>query len=202
VRHSLPSCVALRALTIAAATIVALASACGAPSHDDAPAAVAVERPLASKPSLTKRSLALEMFPCSRCHENVDMPFPSGNPGPHRSMRSEHMEDLWRCDVCHALEYMDELRLVTGERITFDESHRMCGQCHGDNFKDWKRGIHGKTVGSWRDGERHRFTCTDCHDAHAPKPDSMIALPGPYKPPLLIDKGHLADGQKDNGRHE
>jgi hypothetical protein len=184
VRHS---------VLLLSALIALLGASCGESSSDAAPTAD-VDKPAASEPTLTERTLALEMFPCSRCHEAVDLPFPTGQLGPHRAMRSQHMEDLWRCDVCHALEYMDELRLVTGERITFNQSHRMCGQCHGDNYRDWKMGIHGKTVGSWGVGKRHRFTCTDCHDAHAPKPDSVVALPGPFKPRLLIPKHPTEEG--------
>jgi len=42
-----------------------------------------------------------------------------------------------------------------------------CGQCHGDKYRDWRAGIHGKRVGQW-DGEKSYFLCVNCHNPHSP----------------------------------
>jgi hypothetical protein len=52
--------------------------------------------------------------------------------------------------------------------VPFTESYRLCGQCHGDKFRDWRGGIHGKRVGMW-DGAKTYFLCVNCHNPHSPR---------------------------------
>jgi hypothetical protein len=59
------------------------------------------------------------------------------------------------------------LRLASGATVPFTESYRLCGQCHGDKFRDWRAGIHGKRVGSW-DGAKTYLLCVSCHNPHSP----------------------------------
>ena len=41
------------------------------------------------------------------------------------------------------------LHLASGERVPFDESYRLCGQCHGEKQRDWRAGVHGRRTGEW-----------------------------------------------------
>ena len=43
----------------------------------------------------------------------------------------------------------DQLHLASGEPVPFDESYRLCGQCHGEKYRDWRAGVHGRRVGEW-----------------------------------------------------
>ena len=71
--------------------------------------------------------------------------------------------------------------LLNGEVIPFDESYRLCGQCHGSVYKDWKLGIHGRRVGQW-DGNKLYLLCAHCHDPHNPKFRKIPGLPTPQSP--------------------
>jgi hypothetical protein len=75
-------------------------------------------------------------------------------------------EHRW-CLDCHDLQNRDRLRLASGATIPFTESYRLCGQCHGDKFRDWRLGIHGKRVGQW-DGAKTYLLCVSCHNPHSP----------------------------------
>ena len=59
------------------------------------------------------------------------------------------------------------LRLASGDTVPFTESYRLCGQCHGDKFRDWRLGVHGKRIGRW-DGQKVYFLCVNCHNPHTP----------------------------------
>ena len=56
------------------------------------------------------------------------------------------------------------LRLANGTLVPFEESYRLCGQCHGDKYRDWRAGVHGRRVGSWN-GEKQYLLCVHCHDS-------------------------------------
>jgi formate-dependent nitrite reductase cytochrome c552 subunit len=76
---------------------------------------------------------------------------------------------------------MDRLRLAGGEEIKFEESHMVCGQCHGNVYNDWKKGIHGKRTGSWN-GKKEYFLCVHCHDPHSPPFRALKPEPPPVSP--------------------
>ncbi len=150
--------------------------------------------PLAAKPVLviSKRAGSIRQFPCMKCHNKVTpralkMPLT----GKHEGMTFKHYEDVVACYTCHDKGNMDRLRLLAGPFVSFDESYKVCGQCHGEKLRDWKIGAHGKHVGSWA-AERHRYSCTDCHDPHKPGPIKVKALPAPTFPRMGIPRtgGH------------
>jgi hypothetical protein len=125
------------------------------------------------------------IFPCSECHadmevnterrELVDM---------HDDIVLNHgPEDRW-CLDCHNAGDRDHLRLVNGALIGFDESYKLCGQCHGTIFRDWKEGIHGRRRGYW-DGAKEYLLCAHCHNPHAPKFQALKPLPPPVRPQFL-----------------
>jgi Doubled CXXCH motif (Paired_CXXCH_1) len=122
------------------------------------------------------------IFPCSQCHTHM-------KPNPLRRTLTENHTDIvlhhaegqrW-CTDCHNLENRDKLRLVSGELIDFTESYRLCGQCHGDKFRDWKVGVHGKRTGNWN-GDKQYLLCVHCHNPHDPKFKALKPLPPPERP--------------------
>ena len=62
---------------------------------------------------------------------------------------------------------MNSLKSLTGEKIDFDRSYKLCSQCHQNEFKDWKGGAHGKRLESWA-SPRASMTCVNCHNPHSP----------------------------------
>ncbi len=122
------------------------------------------------------------IFPCSQCHKEM-------TPNPkRRELKDEHTNIVlnhaqgqrW-CLDCHDTANRDKLRLVSGEKIDFSESYRLCGQCHGDKFRDWKVGVHGKRTGEWN-GKKQYLLCAHCHNPHDPRFKPLKPLPPPVRP--------------------
>ncbi|MBT7766848.1 MAG: hypothetical protein HN730_06800, partial [Bdellovibrionales bacterium] len=101
--------------------------------------------------------------------------------GNHEELALKHMKRINQCTVCHSDSNSDQLKLLNGTTISFDQSHLVCIQCHGEKGSDWRRGIHGKQVGSWKD-DKIRLLCSDCHNAHDPKFKQFVADPPPVRP--------------------
>jgi hypothetical protein len=108
------------------------------------------------------------IFPCMQCHQDMkdrkrrELSFHDEQ----QSVFDHDKEHRW-CLDCHDYENRDVLRLASGEQVPFTESYRLCGQCHGDKFRDWRGGVHGKRVGQWN-GEKTYFLCVNCHNPHSP----------------------------------
>lgn len=109
------------------------------------------------------------IYPCSQCHEG-----PGDRTrrqlGFHEEIQAafDHDAEHRWCLDCHDNEKRDVLHLSSGDPVPFTESYRLCGQCHGDKYRDWRFGIHGKRIGQW-DGEKTYFLCVNCHSPHSPR---------------------------------
>ena len=125
------------------------------------------------------------IYPCSRCHASMEV-----NPKKreikcqeHTQIKLYHAETIRWCLDCHEAKNRDKLRLYNGELITFTESYRLCGECHGPQYRDWRAGIHGKRTGYFSgSGKRTYFLCAHCHDPHGPKFKPIKPEPPPYSP--------------------
>ena len=142
-------------------------------------------------------------FPCTKCHDNkfVDSRV--------RELRDEHTNltfehgggRFWCYDSCHKGTDIDNLVSIRGSRIPYDESYKLCGQCHYQRL-DWFFGGHGKRQGAWEDqrkipaaadelkvedrsqigrwgGERAILNCTECHNPHSPSIKPFEPSPPP-----------------------
>lgn len=127
-------------------------------------------------------AISSDYFPCNDCHseleansqrrELVDM---------HDDIIFNHdSENRW-CLACHSTFDRDSLVLAGGKLLAFNESYKLCGQCHGPKYRDWKLGIHGKRTGEWN-GEKQYLLCVHCHDPHSPKFKSLQPEPPPRRP--------------------
>lgn len=123
------------------------------------------------------------IFPCSGCH-NADMP-------PNRTRRQlsamhedivlKHDEEHRWCLDCHDADNRDQLHLASGEPVPFAESYRLCGQCHGEKYRDWRAGVHGRRVGEWN-GHKRYLLCAHCHNPHQPRFHAIAPKPAPVRP--------------------
>jgi Cytochrome c7 and related cytochrome c len=142
-------------------------------------------------------------YPCTKCHDNkfVDRRV--------RELQDEHTKlvfehgggRFWCYDACHKGTDMDNLVSLRGRPVRYDESYKLCGQCHFQRL-DWYFGGHGKRQGAWEDqreipkvadelrvedrsqigrwkGERTILNCTECHDAHSPAIKPFEPSPSP-----------------------
>lgn len=121
------------------------------------------------------------IFPCNDCHA-----FQAPNPIRrelvewHDDILFKHdSENRW-CLDCHDLKERDSLKLANGRKLDFKESYKLCGQCHGEKYRDWKVGVHGKRTGEWN-GKKEYLLCVHCHDPHTPKFKKLKPDPAPIR---------------------
>ena len=131
-------------------------------------------------PKVPPRKDKLTFYPCSQCHQNWKT-----NPQPRvlapvHDVGLQHGQGRLWCLVCHDPDNRDQLHTLRGGKVDFNESWRVCGQCHSNRQKDWYYGAHGKRVYSWQ-GEAERYNCTHCHNPH--RPPFIQRKPQP-KPPV------------------
>jgi formate-dependent nitrite reductase cytochrome c552 subunit len=92
-----------------------------------------------------------------------------------------HDEQHRWCLDCHDPDNRDVLHLASGERVSFDRSYDLCGQCHGDKLRDWRAGVHGRRTGEWN-GHKKYLLCANCHNPHQPHFKSIAPKPAPARP--------------------
>jgi hypothetical protein len=99
----------------------------------------------------------------------------------HTEIELRHDEQHRWCLDCHDAENRDFLHLANGDRVPFSESYQVCGQCHGEKYRDWQAGVHGRRVGEWN-GRKSYLLCPHCHNPHQPRFKALAPKPAP-KPP-------------------
>jgi len=117
-------------------------------------------------------------YPCGNCH--AQMPVNRERRrlyAPHQAALNHGDGRIW-CLDCHNADDRNQLQTLAGESVTFNEAHRVCGQCHYQPHKDWVFGAHGKRVAHWQ-GDRTLYSCTHCHDPHDPALDPRAPEPPP-----------------------
>jgi hypothetical protein len=121
-----------------------------------------------------------EYYPCNDCHQDE----PTDRT--RRELEEEHDDlelahgELW-CLDCHSADDRDWLHLASDTPVAFEESWRLCTQCHGKKLADWRAGVHGKRTGHWRGPKEYR-TCVVCHDPHTPPFQAIEPEPIPVRP--------------------
>jgi hypothetical protein len=152
------------AVVLAAVLAVSRAGAANAGKVAPAPAEKKPEVLVEARPPPFSEGI----FPCMECHKDQKDPTRRelGFHDEQQSIFDHDAEHRW-CLDCHDLENRDVLRLASGAPVPFTESYRLCGQCHGDKFRDWRAGIHGRRVGQW-DGAKTYLLCVSCHNPHSP----------------------------------
>jgi hypothetical protein len=122
------------------------------------------------------------IYPCTACHaelpvnktrrELADM---------HADIVLRHDEEHRWCLDCHDASNRDVLHLASGEPVPFEESYRLCGQCHGEKLRDWRAGVHGRRTGDWN-GHKKYLLCAHCHNPHQPRFAKLQPKPAPLRP--------------------
>jgi len=120
---------------------------------------------------------------CSACHGVFDSAVqdPPIELIQHKHIQLQHgMND--RCYNCHGREDRNKLLLHGDIEIGYDQVELLCAKCHGTTYRDWQKGMHGKTLGSWdvTSGKQRRLKCTECHDPHSPAFDPIVPMPPPH----------------------
>lgn len=125
--------------------------------------------------------LAGFQYRCSDCHKLFVSPAETDRPlTQHREIQLEHGLNT-RCFNCHHRTNRDAFVDDAGGEIPYDQPQQLCARCHGPVFRDWERGVHGRTNGHWdpRRGPVQRLRCIQCHDPHHPPFAPLPPAPGP-----------------------
>ncbi len=135
------------------------------------------ERPEVPPPPFTDG-----IFPCTACH--ADLPVNKARrelQDMHTDIVLRHDEEHRWCLDCHDATNRDVLHLASGEPVPFEESYRLCGQCHGEKLRDWRAGVHGRRTGEWN-GHKKYLLCAHCHNPHQPRFAKLAPKPAPVRP--------------------
>ena len=173
------SALALVACALLGATMWAAAPQQGPPAKaQQAPPPVPGTRVEVPPPPFTDG-----IFPCTQCH-NKDMPANRTRRAltdMHGDIELKHDAEHRWCLDCHDADNRDQLHLASGEPVKFEESYQLCGQCHGEKYRDWRAGVHGRRVGQWN-GAKQYLLCVHCHSPHQPHFKAMAPQPAPLRP--------------------
>ena len=124
------------------------------------------------------------VFPCTDCHDNKELK-PNRT---RRELKDAHDDIILKHDAehrwcldCHDADNRDQLHLASGQPVPFEESYQLCGQCHGEKYRDWRAGVHGRRSGYWN-GEKTYLLCVHCHSPHQPRFKPIAPKPAPIRP--------------------
>jgi hypothetical protein len=140
------------------------------------------------------RKEELFFYPCDQCHATME-------PNPeirildtfHDSEIDHGLGQIW-CLSCHALEDYNQLQTLLGHPVDLNDAHLVCGGCHSRKHRDWTFGAHGKRVSNWQ-GERTLYSCTHCHNPHAPAIEPRAPQPAPPVRARLSRDSALTDAE-------
>jgi hypothetical protein len=122
------------------------------------------------------------IYPCSMCHGMMPVNTTRRTlTAFHTEIVLKHDEEHRWCLDCHDAENRDQLHLASGEPVPFEESYRLCGQCHGEKYRDWRAGVHGRRTGDWN-GHKSYLLCANCHNPHQPRFQPLKPEPAPIPP--------------------
>ena len=166
---------------------LALGAAASAAASGSGPAEIATAPPQAKDPGgeliqATPPPFSEGIFPCTQCHAGKG-DATRRTLGFHDEIQEQFNHDSqnrW-CLDCHDNANRDVLHLSSGAPVPFTESYLLCGQCHGDKYRDWRAGVHGKRIGHW-DGQKTYFLCVHCHNPHSPRFKGITPEPRPSRP--------------------
>lgn len=164
-----------------------LASACSGPSGETgalpsmSSAPQAVETP-EERLEVPPPPFSAGIYPCSMCHSMMPVNTTRRQlTGFHTNIVLRHDEENRWCLDCHDAENRDQLHLASGAPVPFEESYRLCGQCHGEKYRDWRAGVHGRRSGDWN-GHKTYLLCAHCHNPHQPHFQPLKPEPAPIPP--------------------
>lgn len=132
-----------------------------------------------------------EYWPCSDCHEDEVTNYKVRELTEEHENRAEFSHGTTWCLDCHDAMDRDSLHLANGALVSFDETWKLCTQCHGTKLSDWRAGVHGKRTGYWQ-GPQEYWSCVACHDPHniTPAFKPIVGEPRPRCPDELTIDGN------------
>lgn len=142
-----------------------------------------------SETVLKDRPLPRRSNECHLCHLKKEKRFMPSAKQPnkeHFDYPLTHGKREISCHSCHDVNNSNFLRSSVSNKASFQNSSPVCQQCHAEQYRKWKKNVHGKRAGSWQ-GTQIQYHCIDCHDPHSVTFKKMKAVPPPIKPKLFLN---------------
>jgi len=142
---------------------------------------------------------------CSGCHQGPPQQSEPRQLMMHQDIvadatKLQHGRGAIWCFDCHNADNRDTLVDRQGNEVSFNQSQKVCGSCHGDLYSDWRMGLHGKRTGEWKVGGKKRWwTCTECHNPHTVQEHRFD--PVKPEPPPALPRGMSKDDFKGAEGH-
>lgn len=126
---------------------------------------------------IPERKSKIKAYKCSECHTKSIPELKAKNltgKKAHEHIKLLHAStDELTCASCHPNQKLDHLKSNLNAAIDYNQSHKVCAQCHSSQYKDWLGGAHGKRIQGWVN-PRISNTCVDCHNPHNPKFETRL----------------------------
>jgi formate-dependent nitrite reductase cytochrome c552 subunit len=146
----------------------------------------------------------LSDFDCYACHEKNKPPVLRYDEHQNLLIPREHSDIVMghgqqgrnnNCFNCHNETNLELLQTRDGRQVTFADSSKLCGSCHGPTYEDWEAGAHGRISGYWNRslGPFKRQDCVNCHNPHSPPFPPRKPAPGPHLLHALAETSARAD---------
>ena len=157
------------------------------------------------------RDASMSLYPvCGTACHNGAFPVPNDDNTPRTltmhmdvvpdPMNLQHGRGSIWCLDCHNTDPRNTFVDHSGGAIDFNQPQKLCGKCHGQVYRDWRTGIHGKRIGQWAStGKKRWFVCTECHNPHDVQQgerNSGFAQLEPEAPPRLPKGMENADHER------
>jgi len=148
---------------------------------------------------------------CKTCHDGKIVPAPKSKKPRLISMHQDIVKNslelmhgrgaIW-CLDCHSATNRNHLVDREGNEFSFNQPQKLCGSCHGENYIDWRAGVHGKRIGSWATGGKKRWwVCTECHNPHTVQVNRFNPLKPEPPPPLPRGMTNANYERDKDGQH-
>ena len=149
------------------------------------------------------------------CHDGYYVPYPQDKLARPLKIHQDVVPDamnlkhgkgaIW-CLDCHHAANRSKLIDHFGKEISFNQPQKVCGKCHGQIYRYWRDGIHGKRIGMWNKGGKKRWwVCTECHNPHDVEHGDknsgfaqLIPEPAPKLPKGMLNADHERGAAHNN----
>ena len=123
---------------------------------------------------IPERKSQIASYACTECHNKSleELGSEVRLKRAHWDIELVHADEIMmNCTTCHNTSNMDNLNTLLGKEVDYNNSFKLCAQCHTNQYESWLGGAHGKNIGGWTP-PRAAMTCVNCHNPHQPQIES------------------------------